>query len=131
MRERTTPMTKTEADLRAALIEVLSDVLDGLVGPPTNVPEPRSAPKPPEVISAPIEAFAEPEWGGLPVQEFPPIGSASQQPVCPVHHSSHLVPAGISKSTGKKYGAFWGCDERDCTAGKNGKSWRADYKAAA
>ena len=25
-----------------------------------------------------------------------------------------LKPAGVSKSTGKKYSAFWGCDNKEC-----------------
>lgn len=104
---------------------------------PTDAPGPRSAPKAPEVVQETSPPW-ENTWAGLadttePVtEEFPPIGS--QQPKCPVHHSSHLVPAGTIKSgprAGQGYPAFWGCDDRDCHAGKNGKSWRADYRAVA
>jgi len=34
---------------------------------------------------------------------------------CPVHGSGKLVPAGISKKSGKPYGAFLACTDRDCT----------------
>jgi hypothetical protein len=46
-------------------------------------------------------------------------------PVCPIHGTSHYVPAGVSKTkTGKDglplpYGAFHGCTERTC-------SWRVN-----
>lgn len=47
---------------------------------------------------------------------IPPMQAAPQghEPKCPVHGSSHLIPAGTSKSSGKKYSAFWGCEDRDC-----------------
>jgi hypothetical protein len=41
-------------------------------------------------------------------------------PLCPAHHASHFVPAGISKKPGgKAYKAFWGCTDMDCR-------WRVD-----
>ena len=35
-------------------------------------------------------------------------------PSCPQHGECKLVPAGISKSSGKPYGAFFACVERTC-----------------
>lgn len=35
--------------------------------------------------------------------------------VCPIHNQPWKhVPAGIAKSTGKPYEAFWACQERGC-----------------
>jgi hypothetical protein len=33
---------------------------------------------------------------------------------CPVHNTAKVVPAGVSRSTGKPYAAFMACAERDC-----------------
>ncbi len=33
---------------------------------------------------------------------------------CSVHGPGRLMPAGVSKSTGKPYSAFWGCQQRGC-----------------
>lgn len=33
---------------------------------------------------------------------------------CPIHGTGHYVPAGIGKTSGKPYPAFWGCDDRNC-----------------
>jgi hypothetical protein len=33
---------------------------------------------------------------------------------CPVPGSGKLVPAGVSKKSGKPYGAFLACTDRDC-----------------
>ena len=41
------------------------------------------------------------------------------KPVCPIHHTSHRVEAGVSKKSGKAYKAFYGCDEPNC-------SWKVD-----
>lgn len=47
-----------------------------------------------------------------------PFRGAAQNPsysVCPVHRVPwKLVPAGISKKSGKPYGAFSACPERGC-----------------
>lgn len=55
-----------EADLkdtiRAVLVEVLSDALDGIVKGSTSPAAPRSAPEPHEAVWG---SPAEPEWGGL------------------------------------------------------------------
>ena len=35
--------------------------------------------------------------------------------VCPIHNLAwKLVPAGISRTTGKQYGAFWTCQVKGC-----------------
>ena len=34
--------------------------------------------------------------------------------VCPEHGSRKIVPAGVSKRTGNKYGSFVACAERGC-----------------
>jgi hypothetical protein len=44
--------------------------------------------------------------------------SAQPTPICPVHHGSRFVPAGVSKKSGKAYESFWSCTEREC-------SWKA------
>ncbi len=45
-------------------------------------------------------------------------------PLCPRHDQEcNFVPAGTSAKTGKKYGAFYSCPDRSCTAGNNGKNW--------
>ncbi len=41
--------------------------------------------------------------------------NAPQDAYCPVHRVAwHTVPAGVSKKTGKPYGAFWGCPDKGC-----------------
>ncbi len=47
---------------------------------------------------------------------FPPIGGGRPPApwVCPVHHTSKVVPAGVSQKTGRDYDAFTVCAERDC-----------------
>jgi hypothetical protein len=36
-------------------------------------------------------------------------------PICPIHKlPMRLIPAGISRKTGKPYSAFWACQERGC-----------------
>jgi hypothetical protein len=54
-------------------------------------------------------------------QQFVPQQITAPQPVvrhvnptCPEHHTSKMVPGGISKRTGKQYLAFWGCTEMNC-----------------
>ena len=51
--------------------------------------------------------------------------STDPMPPCPTHRLTliKLVKGGISKSSGKPYGAFYACDVKDCDAGRNGKSW--------
>lgn len=34
--------------------------------------------------------------------------------VCNVHRRGKVVPAGVSKKTGKPYAAFWACPEQGC-----------------
>lgn len=33
---------------------------------------------------------------------------------CPIHQRGKIVPAGVSKRTGKPYNAFWACSEAGC-----------------
>lgn len=41
--------------------------------------------------------------------------TAPQTPVCPDHRKPmNYRPAGTSQRTGRDYGAFWSCPERDC-----------------
>ena len=49
----------------------------------------------------------------------------TEQPQCPRHRCSRLVPAGTTKS-GKPYKAFYSCELQSCTEGKNGKPWTQD-----
>lgn len=45
-----------------------------------------------------------------------------QKPLCPEHQvDCDYVPEGTSAKTGKKYGAFYSCPKRDCTAGNGGR----------
>ena len=46
----------------------------------------------------------------LPAEPFAPFPRWS----CPTHHSSKVVPAGVSKKTGKPYQAFVVCGEQGC-----------------
>jgi hypothetical protein len=56
----------------------------------------------------------------VPQQVIPQQAAPQGPPVCPIHHDSHFIPAGISKKPGgKAYKSFRGCTEREC-------SWRVD-----
>lgn len=58
-------------------------------------------------VAAPAAAQA--AWGSQAAPAAPaglPPGTVA--PTCP-HGTKNLVPAGISKSSGKPYSAFWGC----------------------
>ena len=46
----------------------------------------------------------------LPAEPFAPFPRWS----CPIHHGSKVVPAGVSKKTGKPYQAFVACSEPGC-----------------
>ena len=58
--------------------------------------------------------------GAVPVQGDPqPYRAAATVPVptglCPIHKTPwRMVPAGVSKKTGKPYAAFLACSERGC-----------------
>lgn len=46
--------------------------------------------------------------------------SSEDVPKCPVHNISMVYrKAGVSRSSGKPYAAFWGCPERDCRKTQN------------
>lgn len=79
----------------------------------------------PDGVTVAIENEAAPVYDELepphPGEPTPFRGAATQQPVsvtgdiCPVHRVPwKLVPAGISKSTGKPYNEFRACPERGC-----------------
>jgi hypothetical protein len=68
-----------------------------------------------------------PPWESAPIGLPAPVAGIYQAPVqqpqqfqpmavwqCPVHHASKIVPAGVSKSSGKPYNAFMSCTEREC-----------------
>jgi len=61
-------------------------------------------------ISAPVPSQAFRESRDLPAEPFAPFPRWS----CPVHHGSKVVPAGVSKKTGKPYQAFVACSEPGC-----------------
>jgi len=79
---------------------------------------PRTAPEPRQAQSGPVDP--EPPFPGpspefrqsrdLPAEPFAPFPRWS----CPIHHSSKVVPAGVSKKTGKPYQAFVVCNEPGC-----------------
>lgn len=46
--------------------------------------------------------------------------------LCPIHGVEFKqIPAGVSKSTGKAYNAFWACPERGCREKPPGQQWQA------
>jgi hypothetical protein len=71
-----------------------------------------SSPGIPAAVAAQREEFA---FSAAPPMTFPPA-----QWFCPVHRKSVIKPAGISKSSGKAYPAFWSCPE------KVGETWCAE-----
>ena len=83
-----------------------------------NAEAPRTAPEPRQPQSGPVDP--EPPFPGpspefrqsrdLPAEPFAPFPRWS----CPIHHSSKVVPAGVSKRTGAKYEAFVACSEPGC-----------------
>ena len=83
-----------------------------------NAEAPRIAQEPRQAQSGPVGP--EPPFSGpspefrqsrdLPAEPFAPFPRWS----CPVHHSSKVVPAGVSKKTGKPYQAFVVCEEQGC-----------------
>jgi hypothetical protein len=44
----------------------------------------------------------------------PPAAAGHSSWMCPDHGSSKVVPAGVSKKTGKPYSAFIACPEQGC-----------------
>jgi hypothetical protein len=50
---------------------------------------------------------------GPPAQTFTPVESTSDW-VCPEHGGARVVPAGVSKKTGKPYPAFRVCMRQEC-----------------
>jgi hypothetical protein len=70
--------------------------LPAFSGAPSELPPPPAAPPAPDAYR-------------------PPIPATSYTAVCPVHGTPwKLVPAGVSKRTGKPYDAFYTCSNRDC-----------------
>lgn len=63
-------------------------------------------PEPP--FPGPSEAFRQSR--DLPAEPFAPFPRWQ----CPIHHGSKVVPAGVSKKTGKPYQAFVVCSEPGC-----------------
>jgi len=79
---------------------------------------PRTAPEPRHAQSGPIDP--EPPFPG-PSQEFRQSRDLPAEPFaafprwsCPVHHGSKVVPAGISRKSGKLYSEFVACSEPGC-----------------
>ena len=79
---------------------------------------PRTAPEPRQSGSGPIDP--EPPFPG-PSQEFRQSRDLPSEPFaafprwqCPIHHGSKVVPAGVSKKSGKPYQAFVVCSEPGC-----------------
>jgi hypothetical protein len=78
--------------------------------------------EPPEATGDPAEPAPIPGTTPqfVPQQVIPQQAAPQGPPVCPIHHDSHFIPAGISKKPGgKAYKSFRGCTEREC-------SWRVD-----
>jgi hypothetical protein len=82
-----------------------------------------NAANPPQTAPAPTEVHP---WDNVPLPQTvaaalpyqPPVAVTTIQApppwVCPVHHTSKVVPAGVSKRTGATYKSFLSCTERDC-----------------
>ena len=78
----------------------------------------RTAPEPRQAQSGPIDP--EPPFPG-PSPEFRQSRDLPAEPFaafprwqCPVHHGSKVVPAGVSRKTGKPYSEFIACSEPGC-----------------
>ena len=60
-----------------------------------------------------------------------PEGGPIAGPSCPkCNGTMRLVPAGKSKTSGKSYGAFWGCTNRECKGTVRDSEWQATIAAA-
>lgn len=90
---------------------------------PVVAPLSDAAPSPePEQGSGP-ETPTEPETPAPPAAiDFRQTGVKYECWKCG-QNTMKYVPAGVSKTTGKKYGEFWKCQNPDCTGGKNGGAW--------
>lgn len=72
-------------------------------------------PPKPAIVAKAEESFQPGELEDVPWPE--PEEKSEKCPKC--GGPMHLVSAGVSKKTGRKYRAFWGCDERDCEGRKD------------
>ena len=55
--------------------------------------------------------------GTVPLPAVAPHPAGPQPPQCPVHHVDwRLVPARVSKKSGKPYSEFWACSTPGCDA---------------
>lgn len=80
-------------------------------GRPT-APQRPVAPARPRIVSTDVPDLEEPP--GLMEEHEDPRARGPVVWQCPIHGESRLVPAGVSKRTGKPYDAFWACTVRDC-----------------
>jgi hypothetical protein len=71
--------------------------------------EPSELPPPPQVAPYTVAA-AQPYQAPVAVTTI----SSPAPWVCPVHHEVKVVPAGVSKSSGKPYNSFLSCTDREC-----------------
>ena len=70
------------------------------------VPAGPTDPEPP--FSGPSQEFRQSR--DLPAEPF----AAFPRWQCPIHHGSKVVPAGVSKKSGRPYQAFVACSEQNC-----------------
>lgn len=92
-------------------------------GEPTYIPpfEDELIPLPPDVVALPSDVNVQPGFAeGARIAQPTPFRASATGVVppdyCPVHKVPwKVVPAGVSKKTGKPYQAFRACSERGCT----------------
>lgn len=68
-------------------------------------------------VMAGAEQQAQPQQQAMPqIQQYDEEGNATGRPawVCPMHDDAKIVPAGISKRTGRQYNAFYACPVAGC-----------------
>ena len=101
----------SDALKRAAVhFGIARDLYDERMAESPSVPAAAPAAAAPQQTIATATAGAAAPTGEAPVTPDEP----GQGWVCPIHGSGRIQPAGVSKRTGKAYGAFWVCDQPGC-----------------
>lgn len=110
-----TPLERIAAALeRLADAEEQATLAQIPASPPETAPAERqlapwdNAPMP---VTSPLQA-AQPYQAPVAKAPFPPMRPVDWD--CPVHHEVKMVPGGVSARTGKPYGSFLSCTDREC-----------------
>lgn len=77
------------------------------IHPWDNVPLNATLPSPPSYTIVSASQPYQPPTAVTTIQTPPPW-------VCPIHHEVKMVPGGVSARTGKPYGSFLSCTDREC-----------------